>query len=207
VLGLRKVNIERQALGQEAFLLKVEILNLPRGKDGIRAHLAALETKTVANISVAMRPSDNADRALDFERMGMSHLDIARKIGIRDEVAADEVPALIALSQCVDEVRDAVDAGTLPLAKCIRLAKKTEDQQRAAVAPKERKPREQRRTLPGEFAKAWAEKLPETFDVAVAALKFMGGDLTALDEYPTLKSAAEKAGLDFETGRVKRAEK
>jgi hypothetical protein len=94
VLGLRKVNIERQALGQEAFLLKVEILNLPRGKDGIRAHLAALETKTVANISVAMRPSDNADRALDFERMGMSHLDIARKIGIRDEVAADEVPAL-----------------------------------------------------------------------------------------------------------------
>jgi hypothetical protein len=204
VLGLRKVNIERQALGQEAFLLKVEILNLPRGKDGIRAHLAALETKTVANISVAMRPSDNADRALDFERMGMSHLDIARKIGIRDEVAADEVPALIALAQCVDEVRAAVDAGTLPLAKCIRLAKRTEDQQRAAVAPKERKPREQRRTLPGEFAKAWAEKLPETFDVAVAALRFMGGDLTALDEYPTLKSAAEKAGLDFETGRVKR---
>jgi hypothetical protein len=154
-----------------------------------------------------MRPSDNADRALDFERMGMSHLDIARKIGIRDEVAADEVPALIALSQCIDEVREAVDAGTLPLARCIRLAKKSEDQQRAAVAPKERKPREQRRTLPGEFAKAWAEKLPETFNVAVAALKFMGGDLKALDEYPTLKSAAEKAGLDFETGRVKRAEK
>jgi hypothetical protein len=49
--------------------------------------------------------------------------------------------------------------------------------------------------------------LPETFNVAVAALKFMGGDLKALDEYPTLKSAAEKAGLDFETGRVKRAEK
>jgi hypothetical protein len=104
-------------------------------------------------------------------------------------------------------VRAAVDAGTLPLAKCVRLAKKTEDQQRAAVAPKERKPREQRRTLPGEFAKAWAEKLPDTFDVACAALLFMAGDLTALDDYPTLKSAAEKAGLDFETGRVKRAEK
>jgi hypothetical protein len=43
-----------------------------------------------------------------------------------------------------------------------------------------------------------------TLDVAVAALRFMGGDLTALDDYPTLKLAAEKAGLDFETGRVKR---
>lgn len=205
VLGLRKVNRERLALGQEAFDIKAEILNLPRDKEGIKAAFAALDVKTAENISVAMRPSDNADRALEWHNKGMTDRDIAVKLGVREEVAEKEIPALIALSQCIDEVREAVDAGTLPLARCIRLAKKSEDQQRAAVAPKERKPREQRRTLPGEFAKAWAERLPETFDVAVAALKFMGGDLTALDDYPTLKSAAEKAGLDFETGRVKRA--
>lgn len=205
VLGLRLVNSERADRGEGPMVLKADILALPRDGEGIRASLAALECKTTANLHVAMRPSDLADRALDWHGRGISLMDIARKLGIRDEVAEQEIPALLALSQCVAEVRDAVDAGALPLARCIRLAKKSEDAQRAAVAPKESKPREQRRTLPGEFAKAWSEKLPPKYDVVCAALMFMSGDLKALDDYPTIKQAAADAGLDFETGRVKRA--
>jgi hypothetical protein len=206
-LGLREVNIEREKESEEPLEIEVQLVTLPRAADGIAAALKALDLKITSNVHVPMAPSDTADRVMELSDQGLPPASIAHKLGLREEVADVEIPQYLALAKCVDEVRTAVDTGTLALAKCIRLAKKSEDQQRAAVAPKERKPREQRRTLPGEFAKAWAEKLPETFDVAVAALKFMGGDLTALDEYPTLKSAAEKAGLDFETGRVKRAEK
>ena len=147
-----------------------------------------------------------AELALQYHRLGRSAVDIASAIGLLEERAEKEVPEYVALAQCVDEVRDAVDAGTLPVARCIRLAKQSEEKQRAAVAPKAKgAPREQRRTLPGDFAKTWAEKLPTKYDAASAVLKFMAGDLTALDGYPSLKAAAEEAGIDFETGRVKRA--
>jgi hypothetical protein len=143
----------------------------------------------------------------------MSIVDIAACVevltaGVDEKVYTKEVQALIALAECEPEVRDAVDAGRIPIARCLGLVTKSAEKQRAAVAPKEKgAARVQRRTLPGDFMTSWAAALPTKYDAAIAALKFAAGDLTALEGYPSLKSAAEKAGLDFETGRVKRAEK
>lgn len=205
-LGLREVNIEREQAADEPLEIEVQLVTLPRAADGIAAALRALDLKITSNVHVPMAPSDTADRVMELSDQGLPPASIAHKLGLREEVAEVEIPQYIALAQCVDEVREAVDAGALPIAKCIRLAKKSEEAQRAAVAPKEKgAPREQRRTLPGDFAKTWAEKLPTKYDAASAVLKFMAGDLTALDGYPSLKQAAEEAGIDFETGRVKRA--
>lgn len=203
-LGLRQVNAEREEKGEDALEIEVQLVTLPRGADGIAAALRALDLKITSNVHVPMAPSDTADRVAELDAQNLPPVGIAHKLGLREEVAEIEIPQYLALAKCTDEVRAAVDSGALPLAKCIRLAKKNEDAQRAAVAPKENKPREKRRTLPGEFAKAWSEKLPPKYDAACAVLMFMSGDLKALDEYPTIKKAAEDAGLDFETGRVKR---
>lgn len=207
-LGLREVNIEREQAADEPLEIEVQLVTLPRASDGIAAALRALDLKITSNVHVPMAPSDTADRVMELSDQGLPPASIAHKLGLREEVADVEVPQYLALAQCVDEVRNAVDAGTLALAKCIRLAKKSEDAQRAAVAPKEKSAaREQRRTLPGDFMTSWAAALPSKYDAAIAALKFAAGDLRAIDGYPSLKEAAEKAGIDFETGRVKRAEK
>lgn len=212
-IGLRKMNAELVKAGSAPLELPGNAARLPRDKTGIEAAVRALAIRTNENIRVPLRPSDRADLALKHSEAGMAIVDIAACVevltaGVDEKVYTKDVQALIALAECEPEVREAVDAGRLPIARCLGLATKSAEKQRAAVAPKEKgAPREQRRTLPGEFAKTWAEKLPTKYDAASAVLRFMSGDLTALDGYPSLKAAAEEAGLDFETGRVKRAEK
>jgi len=211
-MGLRKMNAELVAGGGIALDLQGKAERLPRDKTGIEAAIRALNIRTFENVRVAMRPSDRAEVALAQSNAGASPADIAACIEIRTDIEdpkiwMKEVEAFIALAECEPEVQEAVNEGRLPVKRAITLVTKKPDEQRAAVAPKDRKPREQRRTLPGDFAKVWAEKLPEKYDIACAALRFMAGDLRALDEYPSLRTAAEEAGFDPETGRVKRAEK
>lgn len=206
VVGLRKMNSVLLEEGAAPLEIQGKAERLPRDKAGVEAAIRALAIRTNENQRVPLRPSDQADLALKHSNNGMSIADIAASICVRAEMAEKDVPAYLALSECEPEVRQAVDDGLLPIARCVRLVKKTAAQQREAVAPKESKPREKRRTLPGEFATAFAAALPAKYDAAQAALLFMAGDLKALDGYPSLKDAASKAGIDFETGRVRRAE-
>jgi len=212
-IGLRKMNAELVKAGSAPLELQGNAARLPRDKTGIEAAVRALAIRTNENIRVPLRPSDRADLALKHSEAGMAIVDIAACVevltaGVEEKVYTKEVQALIALAECEPEVRDAVDAGRLPVARCLGLVTKSAEKQLAAVAPKEKSaPRVQRRTLPGEFAINLAAKLPPKYEAVGAMLKFFGGDMTALDDHPTLRELAEDTGIDLKTGRVtKKAE-
>lgn len=206
-MGIRLVNQEREIGGEDELELEIILVTLPKALDGIAAALRALDVKIASNVHVPMAPSHYADRVVELEDQKLPPVGIAHKLGLREETAEIDIPQYSALAKCIREVQDAVDAGAIPLARCLRLAKQSEEKQLAAVAPKApAAPREKRRTLPGEFAAALAAKLPPKYEAAAALLYFFSGDLKALDGHPTLRDLAEDTGIDLTTGRVKRAE-
>jgi hypothetical protein len=93
----------------------------------------AVMSKVGGNVRVARSFSQRAEDAADMARANYTHEAIVPFVEARD---AAEVGLLLCLHQCVDEVKDAVDAGRVLLAECKKLSKETESEQIRLIARK-----------------------------------------------------------------------
>lgn len=105
-----KVIAERAAVNDpRPFLFPT--LNVPIPADPMKAAEIVRRIKTVSNIHVAMAPSHQAARAFEHYAGGaMSYYAVGVTIGLRAEVAEQEVPRLLALAMCIEEVQMTVNA-------------------------------------------------------------------------------------------------
>lgn len=208
VVGARIINAEVDA-GGGGLRLDVPAVFRPFARK--TAGLDAVMVKITSNARVAMTPSMRAEDALDLDARSVSHEEI---VGAGLASTAEEVPLLLALAACCDEVKASVDAGVTPLADCRtlsalptdeqarRILRKTAPSRKAADAAAPPRPRARAASL----ARGVADALSTTkngrpdgpiegvsSDAAALAAWFAGQE-DALDGYVKLKKAVESAG-------------
>jgi len=140
--GLLRVNAEREGTTEpEPYDLPSLALKLPKGEaNAERAAEIVRRVKTDCNIAVAMAPSHLAARAIEWSARGLDDVTVGQKIGLRPERCAADVPCYLALAECCEEVRAAVDADPRLLATVGRWwtaageLRKTPAEQRAWLA-------------------------------------------------------------------------
>lgn len=143
--GLIRVNAEREGTTEpEPYDLPSLALKLPKGDaNAERAADIVRRVKTDCNIAVAMAPSHLASRAIEWSARGLDDMTVGQKIGLRAERCAADVPCYLALAECIEGVRAAVDADPRLLATVGRWRsaagelRKTPAEQRAWLAARE----------------------------------------------------------------------
>lgn len=165
-IALRKVNKIRETRGDAP--LQIEAKQSKRVGSGKEAGAFAAERHSLSNVRVKVRPSENAETAAKLAAQTMSTLDIVTYL---DNVETEaEVLELLALAECIEAVKDAIDAGEVPVKAALRLAKMSEAKQAewlaAKSAPKPERPKANGHARPLSPAKI-ARLEPELADCPV----------------------------------------
>ncbi len=211
--GLDIVNADRAAESQPRPPLGIRAMQLPLPRDPAEAVSLVREYMINANNTVAMSPSSMADRAAKLSRDGESTQAIAHRLMIREAIAETEVPFLLALYKCVEEIQDAYDAGDIGRPGIMAVSERPDVEQRTWLAVK-MTPAAERKTRgyapPATFLGAAARHLADAGkkELSDVLTWFAAPNAEAFAALPkSTQAALEKAGLNPATQRIRRAGK